>query len=34
MAYGVEREAGLVVRSWYPELDEILDGFAPGEVAL
>ena len=34
IAYGVEREAGLVVRSWYPELDEILDGFAPGEVAL
>ena len=24
----------LVVRSWYPELDEIIGGFAPGEVAL
>ena len=31
---GMEREAGLVVKSWYPELDEILEGFAPGEVAL
>ena len=31
---GMEREAGLVVKSWYPELDELLDGFAPGEVAL
>ncbi|HAM16124.1 MAG TPA: hypothetical protein DCP91_09785, partial [Eggerthellaceae bacterium] len=30
----MEREAGLVVKSWYPELDELLDGFAPGEVAL
>lgn len=31
---GMEREAGLVVKSWYPELDEIIGGFAPGEVAL
>ncbi|HAM16770.1 MAG TPA: hypothetical protein DCP91_13140 [Eggerthellaceae bacterium] len=30
----MEREAGLVVKSWYPELDEIVGGFAPGEVAL
>ena len=24
---GMEREAGLVVKFWYPELDEIVGGF-------
>ena len=34
MASEKEREPGLVVESWYPELDGIVGGFAPGEVAL
>lgn len=34
MASEKEREPGLLVKSWYPELDEIVGGFAPGEVAL